>query len=504
MVVLGDPGSGKSTLVKLITYSFGRSEPTPLSRRFGPLLPIPIILRDYHVTEWRSESDMLADFVGKLDEGIRNEVTVEWLLAAMREGRAFLMLDGLDEVGNHESRLKLVDNVVNPLLTLITEGYALITSRIVGFDGALFRGRLIDLNEDILSDPEMELEFGQSYPEFMARVTRTAQKIKDKIEGSTESAPLLTRYYVAPFAESDAEQFITRWYTTRERNRERRREGIRSLSAALQQNDRIKRLATNPSLLTLMALVHRVTAHLPSGRVKLYDKIVEAYLETIQVYRKLEQYPASLDQMKRWLARVGWEMHSLRGRQGYSDLLVGREVILNWLTEAIGVDRPDAEEEARQFLDYVARRSGLLIERGTEQFSFVHLTFQEYFAAFYLRGRLGHFDQLVETCASLVSQREWHETLGLLFEMLAEFPGVGDDLLTEIDKRVSENDARVGAGELFSTLLLDDQSGLGLRTQERAPLRSRYALQATTSTKPSLLAYRNSQHIASSLGFASG
>jgi hypothetical protein len=44
-----------------------------------------------------------------------------------------------------------------------------------------------------------------------------------------------------------------------------------------------------------MALIHRVTAELPSGRVKLYDKIVEAYLETIQRYRGL----AKVDTMRR-------------------------------------------------------------------------------------------------------------------------------------------------------------------------------------------------------------
>ena len=77
LVVLGDPGCGKSTLIKLITYSFGRSEPTPLTNRFGRLLPIPIILREYQVTRWQNYEDMLRDFISKLDEEVRNDRSEE-------------------------------------------------------------------------------------------------------------------------------------------------------------------------------------------------------------------------------------------------------------------------------------------------------------------------------------------------------------------------------------------------------------------------------------------
>ncbi|HXU35017.1 MAG TPA: NACHT domain-containing protein [Blastocatellia bacterium] len=439
LVILGDPGCGKSTLIKLVTYSFGRTEPTPLSQRFGPLVPVPIILRDYHVGSWQSKEDMLDDFIGQLDEDIRDRVSVGWLLRALQEGRGLLLLDGLDEVGSSEDRLHLRNDIVRPLLSIMPESYAILTSRIVGYE---------------------EVPYGHDEVGILP--------------------PLLPRCYVAPFTDEDIDQFITRWYAAREPNPERRRTGLHSLGQALHQNDRIKRLATNPSLLTLMVLIHRVTAHLPSGRVKLYDKIVEAYLETIQTYRKLGQYPASLDQMKRWLARVGWEMQSSRVGAGEGELMVPRDDIVAWLTDAIDVDRVGAAAEAAQFLDYVARRSGLLIERKNDVFAFVHLTFQEYFAAFHLRGKLGRFDDLASTSGFLVAQVHWHETLSLLFEMLAEFPGAGDDLLNEIEERTKGfPDKRVGAAEFVADLLLDDQSGLGLRRQTQA---AAYALGVATGS----------------------
>ncbi|MGH9937330.1 MAG: NACHT domain-containing protein, partial [Blastocatellia bacterium] len=436
LVALGDPGCGKSTLVKVIVYSFGRSAPTPLRQRFGDLIPIPIILRDHNIRQWKSKEDLLRAFVRTIDKDVtveNEEKLAEWLLEELRQGRGFLLLDGLDEVGSPSDRKHLRDRVVRPLLKEAFRSYAILTSRIVGYEEVPFGG----------VDPE---KYAQDDPDRWI----------------PPPAPL-RRCYVAPFNDEDIEQFVVRWYTAREPDPERRREGIESLKLALDQNDRVKRLASNPSLLTLMALIHRVTAHLPSGRVRLYDKIVEAYLETIDRYRKLGvSFPASLEEMKRWLARVGWEMQSRRDTGQETELLAGRADVMRWLKAAIEAEgREDAEAEAHDFLDYVARRSGLLIPRGPDQFSFAHLTLQEYFAAFYLRGRAMRFDWLAAECSKLALNHHWHETLCVLFEMLTEFPGMGDELLDVLKEAGGKNEGAMGSvAVFFSALLLDEQNGL--------------------------------------------
>src|SRR5262245_20504842 len=48
LVVLGDPGCGKSTLVKVLTYAFGEAGNNAYKRACGELVPIPIILREYN------------------------------------------------------------------------------------------------------------------------------------------------------------------------------------------------------------------------------------------------------------------------------------------------------------------------------------------------------------------------------------------------------------------------------------------------------------------------
>jgi internalin A len=434
LVVLGDPGSGKSTLIKLLAYSFGRIEPTPLARRLGAHLPIPIILRDYRVRSWQTPEDMLRDFITHLDTEIRSEVNVPWLLDALMAGRGALLLDGLDEVGGQAEREHLRDRVILPLLARMPQSLAVLTSRIIGYEETPFDARMPGF--DVINT----LAMGRR------------------------------RCYVAPFNDTEIEQFIGKWYVARERDERERQRSLESLREAIKRSDRIRRLASNPSLLILMTLIHRVTAELPSGRVKLYDKIVEAYLETIQRYRGLTMYEASLEEMKRWLAFVGWEMQSQRAasKDGDSDILVSRAQLLAWLTQAMASDRPQATpEEAASFLDYIARRSGLLIPRGPEEFAFVHLTFQEYFAAWHLRAGLRRFEKLIGLCAERMAQACWHETLVLLFELLAEFPGAGDDLSEALLQRAATQETRQNADTLFAELLLDAQSGLSWSAQKR-------------------------------------
>ncbi len=444
LVVLGDPGCGKSTLVKQVAHSFSTSNKPGWTTHFGNLLPIPIILRDYRTVEWNSYEDMLRDFIKKLDKDVSGLVTPEWFMGYLERGEAIVLLDGIDEVGSAEGRRHLRDQIVASLIEKFPNSYFILTSRIIGYDEVPFEERAAATKE---------------HRGFVI----------ESLTGRLDTY----RCYVTPFNDEDIEQFITRWYAAREADSERRREGIESLKRALAQNDRVRLLASNPSLLTLIALIHRITANLPSGRVKLYDKITEAYLETIEKFRGVGMHDATLEQKRRWLARVGWEMQSRRDDETEGDLLASRADVGKWLKEAIAEQRGNAEEEAKEFLDYITRRSGLLIPRGVDDagndlFSFVHLTFQEYFAALHLRSLAWDFNQVVEYCSAHLTHRYWHETILVLFEMLAEMRGSGDRLVKLLSEQAKEPEQRQAAAEIFSALLLDSESGLSPSAQEQA------------------------------------
>ena len=210
----------------------------------------------------------------------------------------------------------------------------------------------------------------------------------------------------------------------------------------------ILRLARVPNLLTMMALIHRIETTLPHGRALLYDRIAEAYLESIDKFRGLYSGAHDLPQKKFWLARVGYEMQrrralaeetdgeasAFRGKaeSPYSlEILVESGDVVAWLAAemergrtAVGVDSPE------EFLDFVGRRSGLFLPRAEGRYAFIHLSFQEYFAAVALerdvtgidwaRGKRSPLGFFREDLAKWAEQSVWRETF--VFSLRAACP----------------------------------------------------------------------------------
>lgn len=429
VVVLGDPGAGKSTIVKYVVTMLGRSGETALQKAIGRPIPIPVILRDYQKSERQSLESILARFIelhrsentSDQKDYVGSDITVDWLKGEMRSGNAFLLFDGLDEVGTISDRQNL-----GRLVTETIEAYPdcrfLLTSRIVGYEEAPI---VVELSKKL-----------------KRKASRT--ETLDELEWLSGFSEIRT-VFVAPFQENDIHEFVTRWYEAREPDSNARRSGVVSFRQALAVNDRVRRLASNPSLLTLMALVHRVTANLPSGRVKLYEKIVEAYLETLQSFKKMS-LPANLDDMKQWLGRIGWEMQEGRGeKQKSGGVVASEEKLLDWLRSEMGVGRDDSRPA--EFLDYVKRRSGLLLERGAGKFAFVHLTFQEYFAAYRLETTHFDYQDLKADVLKKVTDTSWHETLCILLEICQKYRGKTDKLVGDI-KLAGDNGGVVGLPRL--------------------------------------------------------
>lgn len=184
-----------------------------------------------------------------------------------------------------------------------------------------------------------------------------------------------------------------------------------------------------------MAIIHRKSASLPHGRTDLYERISAAYLESIDMTRELDQLPYSLPQKRRWLSEIGFQMQLRRSKSKSnaggddSQILATEAEVCSWLVKSMreaGAEHP--EDEAAEILDYIARRSGLLVPRGEGLFAFMHLSLQEYFAACHLEPRLtesrfSRAPRMSPTDRQLqlwASRPEWLEVFVLVFELLAD------------------------------------------------------------------------------------
>lgn len=382
VVLLGDPGAGKTTFLKMLAVALaaGKGEALGLGGRLPVLLPLAAY------AEALAAGDVpLDEFIARYyekDRGIR--VPLGDLLAdAVESGRALLLLDGLDEVRDTARRHLVVNRVHDFYCRHRKSGTGgnrfVLTSRIVGY-------REVRLVADGL------------------------------VEGT-----------VMDFDDEEIEAFVDRWTSALETaasgetgvSRARAEEERRDLLAAIRSNPGVRSLAANPLLLTILALMKRQGVALPDRRVELYKTYVETLLKHWNLARGLagrSGRDVDLVETMKILAPLALWMHQTSPGVG----LVKEGDLLRRL-EALCTERGHADPAgvARDFLEDVRTSSSLLVSRGEHHYGFIHLTFQEYLAAVALawQARKDRGD-LVEALAPHVGKAPWHEvallTIGFL------------------------------------------------------------------------------------------
>ncbi len=438
LVVLGDPGSGKSTLTSYLVTAFASRRSHPLEEALGPLIPLPFVLRDFSIPAKVTFDQLLDQFLA--ERYWSPKLTRKDLLGALERGQGLVLLDGLDEIGDVDRRRDLRRAVLEEGLARFPSSCWLLTSRIVGY-------------EDVPFDEAP----ARSSPDSMWKLMRRRP---------TSPFPPPRRLYLLPFDLDQIRRFAENWYAFREADPVQRREGVKSLLSAIQGSPSIERLAHTPNLLQMMALIHKVYARLPSGRALLYDRIAEAYLESIDESRKIKESAVPASRQRRWLGSLAYDLQRQRARAGAdaSEILVAESEVEAQIRRGLGPDADAARE-----LSYIARRSGLLLPRKPGFFSFVHLSFQEYFAACHLYDRLMGFgtrDEAATEVRELAGEAVWHETLIFLFEKLSDHSGASDWLFRQLfpeTRHVGEVEALLAA-----ELLGDLHSGLSEENLERA------------------------------------
>lgn len=424
MVLLGDPGTGKSSLVNYLIWLLARPAENGLVARIGWHLPVPMVLRDLRLEGVTDFDGLLRAFLRHpVSEPLRNDASLHDRLSS---GRCFILLDGIDEIGDVAVRRRLRQAVADGL-TRYPSCRWLLTSRIVGYDEVRFDPHGIDRDDHHPAkgrEPHLDRMSDRSFGRFAA----------------SSLSDVIVRY-VAPFDDLRIKEFARRWYDYRDMASLRAQRDAAHLVNAVHADDAILRLGRIPNLLTMMALIHRIEATLPQERALLYDRVTEAYLESIDKFRGIYSGAANLPFKKRWLARVGFEMQRRRDTHGTADrseILVDGADVLTWVRAEMQRNPGGGIDDPEQFVQFVKRRSGLLLPRGENQYAFIHLSFQEYFAAHALkrevttatwaRKRSSPLGFESKSLADWARAATWTETLVFLFEMLSPDEDWYDDL----------------------------------------------------------------------------
>ncbi|MBN3939358.1 HEAT repeat domain-containing protein, partial [Nostoc sp. NMS9] len=373
-VVLGEPGIGKTTLMSYFAVMLAEQQTEKLGLSADlELLPILIRIRDLGKASRKNLLEYVRNFANSIHvKELPKGFFEHWL----EDGRALILLDGLDEIAKPSDRHEFV-KIIHSFLGQYSQNRAIITSRPAGYSREFF---------------------------------------------GTDEFP---HYQLEKFDDSQIDLFIQQWYNSRlPNNPEKAQERQESLKKALAAQERIKLLAGNPLLLTIIALIHRYDAHLPRQRYKLYEQAVDTLLINWDVNKGIESWKLNyiqLDDIKILMQRLAYWIHS-QGETGDKEggTLIERDELITQLSEYIRecnyqVQKHQAQEEAKRLVDHITERCGLLNEQGQDRYAFVHKTFQEYLAGEEIRDRQsGDFNEVLNYIRDYLHNSHWREVLLLL------------------------------------------------------------------------------------------
>lgn len=395
LALLGDAGSGKTSFVNYLTYRLAQSiltgESEKLPKAIRGYLPLRIVLRKAarHIPLEAKcgTSGMLWETIQAHMVDLLGQEAAKWALIGLRarvdKGAVLLLLDGLDEVPEAGQRRACLLQAIQSLLGEIPKSSrAILTARPYAY-----------------ADPHWQL-------------------------------PKFDILALAPFSEEQVEGFVKQWYQAARAvfqwdaiETEARANGLLSV---MWQRRYLADLASRPLLLTLIAGLNASQKRLPEDRADLYEQSVQLLLTQWQRQsitegpdgQPLVDYGISrvlgMDErdLRSAMARLAYEVHEKqglldedsRGEDAPADIPLG--TILEILGKATPVDL-----KTDVLVEYLDRRSGLLIAREKGIYSFPHRSFQEYLAGCHLTNQA---DFHARICALAGNSLEWWREVILL------------------------------------------------------------------------------------------
>ena len=374
LVVLGGPGSGKSSFVRHLAVGLARSngDPQQLAALLpgwsaGTLLPIMISLGDYATwtqeQQRRIDAASLWDYLIAMSAGVMIDDLKPQVQTAFQRGTLLLLLDGLDEVAEPALRAA----VARAIVALGEQGASriVVTCRVKSFTGAI-------------AEPF-----------------------------ATQGEPV----ELAPFTLGQIRHFVRGWY------QRSTADGVFDLATAqARAEELLKRIAALPTLrdlgqtpllLTIITILHYYEGKLPEDRAELYEDLVELLLTRwTQSRREAGAPPSLLEQLavpglrdfhlRGTIEALAYRAHqaaSGAGQRGVLERATVREALIALFQQFDLGDGP-ANEKAMQVLRYLDEESGLLLYEGGDRYALPHLTYEEYLAACYLVKQEQDFETL--------------------------------------------------------------------------------------------------------------
>ncbi|MBE9006595.1 NACHT domain-containing NTPase [Fortiea sp. LEGE XX443] len=364
LMVLGKPGSGKTIFLKYLAIECNKGEFQ------GNYIAIFISLKDY-VEYFIDNNDFsLLKYISQ--EFLSCGISAESTLSILTEGKALILLDGLDEV--------------------LAEDVNRVNREIRQFSQIYYKNR------------------------FVISCRIAAQKYK---------FPGFTEIEIADFDLQQVEDFVKKWFVTVVHKSREEGEAIGNLlihQLHLPENKQLRELAATPILIHLICLFFQTKSEFIFKPAKLYEQALNILLSRWDKIRGIQRYSCDLNlankkKLLAHIAAVTFEEGDYFFEQEKIQLLIDQYLSKHYYLFSIPSELSNQQfPNSEVLLNLFEVQHGLLVERSQEIYSFSHLTLQEYLTA---KNIVENYkDNSVNQLIIHITEKRWQNIFLLAVSML--------------------------------------------------------------------------------------
>ena len=313
LVILGDPGSGKTTFLRRMAHAACQARLADADQPFPMLISVAALADQ--LKDRKPAPTAIAELLASQCQGVAVPLDAAFFTERLARGPSLLFIDGLDEAPNDKSRQAIA--------------------------------RLIE-------------QAAKAWQNTRIAVTSRPRAYQDEV--------MLAGFghaKVGPLEPEAIRTFLRRWSTALFLNdNARARKHSDDLISAVESRREIRVIASNPVMLTTLALLHWNERRMPQQRADLYGST----LKWLALSRGEDA-----EQRLRIFAELAAAMQLYPGGRITQ---VSREEAADLIRQLLQTDH----DGALRWLAYEELRSGIIVSRGPD-LKFWHLTFQEYLAA---------------------------------------------------------------------------------------------------------------------------
>jgi len=373
LVVLGDPGSGKSILVRSIICDILLKSNT-IPEHFHDFIPFRIELRKYLAFKNAYNGTLTSYLTNVLESEYQipnlTKTLIENILA---QNKCIVFFDGLDEIFDISDKIATKNDIEN-FNNSYPDAYIVITSRIIGYEEAR-------LNDEIFKE-----------------------------------------LVILQFNDAQVKEYVNKWYAKEEQNKEIRK---REIEGFLDRKDEIdNELIKNPLLLSLIVIIYRNILKLPESKLEIYQSCTKTLVDKWDASKDLQIKldPTIIRNKEKFFADLAyWQYQHLSSKSLLITYEKAKGTIAKSIQEKLKLnDELFTEELAENFMAYAQKRS-IYFENN-----FTHKTFLEYYTAYWIYSNLEkkhRVDERNGLISKYIGNSFWFIVLELLFNLIDKDQG---------------------------------------------------------------------------------